>query len=141
MAGEPIVAMRVIRGAPSHRAQHGVTLKLMGALQQVLVVDDGCRAVDRSLAADLAGLGYASVTASIEAADDVLAVIARPAAILLQLSSSTNPHLAALAERLRARMRAGGIPVIEMDDAGPRTGAPVDLKSCIGPYVLAEPEL
>lgn len=113
----------------------------MGALQQVLVVDDGRRAVDRSLAADLAGLGYASVTASIEAADDVLAVIARPAAILLQLSNSTNPHTAALAERLRAQMRAGGIPVIDMDDAGPRPGAPVDLKSRIGPYVLNEPEL
>ncbi|HJE23253.1 MAG TPA: hypothetical protein K8W01_06290 [Methylorubrum populi] len=141
MAGEPIVAMRVIRGAPSHGVRHGVTLKLMGALQQVLVVDDGRRAVDRSLAADLAGLGYASVTASIEAADDVLAVIARPAAILLQLSSSPNPQTAALANRLREQMRAGGIPVIDMDDAGPRAGAPVDLKSRIGPYVLNEPEL
>ena len=68
-------------------------------------------------------------------------MIARPAAILLQLSNSTNPHTAALAERLRAQMRAGGIPVIEMDDAGPRPGAPVDLKSRIGPYVLNEPEL
>ena len=141
MAGEPIVAVRVIRGASSHEARHGVTLKLMGALQQVLVVDDGRRAVDRSLAADLAGLGYASVTASIEAADDVLAVIARPAAIVLQLSSSPNPHIAALANRLREQMRVGGIPVIEMDDAGPRAGAPVDLKSRIGPYVLNEPEL
>ncbi|GJE27467.1 hypothetical protein [Methylobacterium organophilum] len=111
----------------------------MGALQQVLVVDDGRRAVDHSLAADLAGLGFASVTASIEAADDVLAVIARPAAILLQLSS-TDPTRAALAQRLREQMLAGGIPVIDMDDAGPRAGAPVDLKSRIGPYVLNEPD-
>ena len=59
---------------------------LMGALQQVLVVDDGHRAVDHSLAAELAELGYASVTASLEAAHDVLAVIARPAAVLLQAS-------------------------------------------------------
>ena len=112
----------------------------MGALQQVLVVDDGHRAVDRSLAADLAGLGFASVTASIEAADDVLAVIARPAAILLQLSSRADPQIAALAARLREQMRAGGIPVIDMDD-GLRAGAPVDLKSRIGPYVLNEPDL
>ena len=113
----------------------------MGALQQVLVVDDGRRAVDRSLAADLAGLGYASVTASIEAADDVLAVIARPAAILFQLSGRASPEIAALAARLREQMRAGGIPVIDIDEAGSRPGAPVDLKSRIGPYVLNEPEL
>ncbi|SFK36329.1 hypothetical protein SAMN04488125_101401 [Methylorubrum salsuginis] len=141
MVGEPIVTVRVIVGASSHEVRHGITLKLMGALQQVLVVDDGHRAIDRSLAADLAGLGYASVTASIEAADDVLAVIARPAAILFQLSRGASPEIAALAARLREQMRAGGIPVIDMDDAGPRPGAPVDLKSRIGPYVLNEPDL
>ena len=114
----------------------------MGALQQVLVVDDGRRAVDHSLAADLAGLGFASVTASIEAADDVLAVIARPAAILFQLSASADPTTASLAERLRARMRAGGIPVIDVDgDLCRSAGAPVDLRSRIGPYVLNEPDL
>lgn len=114
----------------------------MGALQQVLVVDDGHRAIDHSLAGELAELGYASVTASLEAAEDVLAVIARPAAILLQLSSRTDPAFARLADRLREQMRGAGIPVIVMDDAGSRrTGAPIDLKGRIGPYVLNEPDL
>jgi len=127
---------------PSQGGRLEVPLAPMGALQQVLVVDDGHRAVDHSLAADLAGLGYASVTASIEAADDVLAVIARPAAILLQLSSRTDPAVVKLAERLREQMRIGGIPVIEMEgDVQRRVGAPVDLKSRIGPYVLSEPDL
>ena len=77
----------------------------MGALQQVLVVDDGHHAIDHSLAAELAELGYASVTASLEAAHDVLAVIARPAAILLQASSRRDPAYAQLSERLREQMR------------------------------------
>ncbi len=113
----------------------------MGALQQVLVVDDGHRAVDHSLAADLAELGYASVTAAIEAADDVLAVIARPAAILLQRTSRPDPTYTRLVERLRAQMKQGGIPVIEVDETPCRAGGPIDLASRIGPYVLNEPDL
>lgn len=114
----------------------------MGALQQVLVVDDGVRAVDRSLAAELAELGYASVTTSLEAADDVLAVIARPAAILLQTSARTGAAFALRAAGLRLRMQDAGIPVILVDVAGDRrASAPVDLKGRIGPYVLNEPDL
>jgi hypothetical protein len=114
----------------------------MGALQQVLVVDDGHRAVDHSLAAELAELGYASVTASLEAAEDVLAVIARPAAILLQTSRRGGSGFARRAAALRAQMRDAGIPVILVDEAaGRHAGPPVDLKSRIGPYVLNEPEL
>ncbi|GEP11459.1 hypothetical protein [Methylobacterium gnaphalii] len=113
----------------------------MGALQQVLVVDDGVRLADHSLAADLAGLGYASVTASIEACDDVLDVIARPAAVVLQSSHRRDAAYERLAARLRERMKRGGIPVIEMDGESMPAGAPVDLKSRIGPYVLNEPEL
>lgn len=113
----------------------------MGALQQVLVVDDGHRGVDHSLAVDLAELGYASVTASIEAADDVLAVIARPAAILLQRTSGSDPVHARLVERLRRQMKEGGIPVIDVDATSTRAGAPIDLKSWIGPYVVNEPDL
>ena len=115
---------------------------LMGALQQVLVVDDGHRAVDHSLAGDLAELGYASVTASLEAAEDVLGVIARPAAVLLQASSRRDPAYAALAGRLRAQMRDAGIPVIIVDETfASQSGGAVDLQSRIGPYVLNEPDL
>ncbi len=90
----------------------------MVALQQVLVVDDGVRAVDRSLSGELAGLGYASVTASLEAADDVLAVIAPPAAVLVQASTRRDPSYARRAARLRALMRERGIPVILIGENG-----------------------
>ena len=114
----------------------------MGALQQVLVVDDGIRAVDHSLAAELAELGYASVTTSLEAADDVLAVIARPAAILLPTSARGGAVFETRAAGLRERMRLAGIPVILVDaESDRRASAPVDLKGCIGPYVLNEPDL
>ena len=115
----------------------------MGALQQVLVVDDGVRAIDHSLAGELAELGYASVTVSFEAAADVLAVIARPAAILFQTSSSRrDSRFARLAARLRAQVRDQGIPGLVIDGATERrAGAPVDLMSRIGPYVVNEPDL
>lgn len=113
----------------------------MGALQQVLVIDDGVRAVDHSLSAELAELGYASVTTSLDAADDVLAVISRPAAVLLQ-SSGRGVDFADRAASLRARMVEAGIPVILVEGrAGGRGAFPVDLKDCIGPYVLNEPDL
>lgn len=113
----------------------------MSALQQVLVVDDGVRAADHSLSGELAELGYASVTASLEAADDVLAVIAPPAAVLLQRSDRQDSAYARLAARLRARMRDRGIPVIVVDeDRGRRAGAPIDLGSRLGAYVVNEPE-
>lgn len=114
----------------------------MGALQQVLVVDDGVRAVDHSLSGELAGLGYASVTASLEAADDVLAVIARPAAVLLQAPATRDPAYARSAARLRARMRDLGIPVIRIGEPGERgSGGPVDLATRLGACVAAQPDL
>ncbi|GJD55276.1 hypothetical protein [Methylobacterium dankookense] len=113
----------------------------MGALQQVLVVDDGVRAVDHSLAGELAELGYASVTASLEAADDVLAVIARPAAVLFQSSDRRDPTYRRLAAQLRMQMRDRGIPIIDIEASrSRRSGGPVDLQTRIGAYVLQEPE-
>ncbi|MCJ2058109.1 hypothetical protein MKL09_16280 [Methylobacterium sp. J-048] len=114
----------------------------MGALQQVLVVDDGVRAVDRSLSGELANLGYASVTASMEAADDVLAVIARPAAVLLQAPTRRDPAYARRAARLRGQLRDRGIPVLLIGDAGEsKAGGPVDLATRLGAYVAAQPDL
>lgn len=114
----------------------------MGALQQVLVVDDGVRAVDRSLSGELANLGYASVTASMEAADDVLAVIARPAAVLLQAPTRRNPAYARRAARLRGQLRDRGIPVLLIGESGaPQAGGPVDLATRLGAYVAAQPDL
>ncbi len=74
-------------------------------------MDDGVRAVDRSLSGELAGLGYAAcVITSLEAADDVLAVIAPPAAVLVQASTRRDPSYARRAARLRALMRERGTP-------------------------------
>jgi ethanolamine utilization protein EutA (predicted chaperonin) len=112
----------------------------MGALQKVLVVDDGHRAVDRALSAELAELGYASVTASLEAADDVLAMMPRPAAVLLHVPPRENGAFRMLAERLREQMRIAGVPVIVVDGADIQSGSPIDLQSRIGTRVLNEPE-
>ncbi|MFE1602516.1 hypothetical protein [Methylobacterium sp. ID0610] len=112
----------------------------MGALQKVLVVDDGHRAVDRALSAELAELGYASVTASLEAADDVLAMMPRPAAVLLHVPPRGNGTFRIRTERLRAQMRDAGVPVIEIDGAVGQNGGPIDLQSRIGTRVLNEPE-
>lgn len=122
----------------------------MGALQKILVVDDGRRDADRALSAELAELGYASVTTSLEATEEVLAVIPAPAAILLQMparrGAARDPGRAdrasfvALAERLRAPAYRG-VPVIVLDRGA--TGGPIDLQSRIGSRVrvLNEPEL
>lgn len=113
----------------------------MAALQKVLVVDNGHRAVDRALSAELAELGYASVTASLEAADDVLAMMPRPAAVLLHVPSRGDTAFRTMAERLREQMRVAGVPVIVVDAAGGQNGGPIDLQSRIGTRVLNEPEL
>ena len=57
----------------------------MTEFQKVLVVDDGARNAEHAISAELAGLGFASVTTSLEATDEVLELIPPPAAILLQL--------------------------------------------------------
>ena len=57
---------------------------------------------------------------SLEAAADVLAVIARPAAILLQTSSRRDSGYARLAARLRAQVRDQGIPVLVIDGENAR---------------------
>jgi hypothetical protein len=91
----------------------------MNDFPKVLVVDDGERTPDDALSAELAGLGYASVTASLEAAEDVLAVIPFPAAILLQLprraDSARHAAFTELAGRLKARTALRGIPVLTVE--------------------------
>ena len=63
----------------------------MNDFPKVLVVDDGERNADRALSAELAELGFASVTASLEAADDVLELIPSPAAIFVQVPKDSSP--------------------------------------------------
>jgi len=118
----------------------------MNDMQKVLVVDDGERPLDCALSAELAEMGLASVTTSLEATDDVLAVIPTPAAILLQLPSRTRAaqyrRFLELAERLRARERATGVPVIMVDTmAATNGGYSSVLQSELGTRVLSKPDL
>ncbi|HEU6443414.1 MAG TPA: hypothetical protein VFF38_13680 [Microvirga sp.] len=88
----------------------------MNGMQKVLVVDNGERAPDSALSAELAGLGYASVTTPFEAADDVLALIPSPAAVVLQMPRhakwSERKRFLELATRLRKTLAASHTPVI-----------------------------
>jgi hypothetical protein len=119
----------------------------MNYLQKVIVVDNGERALDCALSAELAEMGLASVTASVDAADDVLELIPSPAAIVLKLPGPAHgaqrKRLMDLAERLRARSRTTGIPVIlvEPTDAAANGGFASVLQSELGTRVLSGPDL
>jgi CheY-like chemotaxis protein len=95
----------------------------MNDFPKVLVVDDGERNADRALSAELAELGFASVTASLEAADDVLELIPSPAAIFVQVPEHSSPaqqkRFMDLAERLKAREGETGVPVIVVEGSRP----------------------
>ena len=97
----------------------------MNDVPKVLVVDDGERSPDRALSVELAELGFASVTTSFEAADDVLAVLPTPSAILLQLprtpDSARQQSFRDLANKLKAEPDLARIPVVVVE---PRQGLP-----------------
>ena len=118
----------------------------MNEFPKVLVVDNGERPLDRALSAELAELGFASVTVSREAADDVLALIRSPSAILLQMPADRQSREYAsflkLAERLKAS-DAVGVPIILVDlstYAQPGGYASL-LQAHFGAQALAKPEL
>src|ERR671933_295927 len=91
----------------------------MNDVPKVLVVDDGERSPDRALSVELAELGYASVTTSFEAAEDVLAVLPIPSAILIQLPNgpegARHQAFRNLAEHLKAKRDLSGIPVVVVE--------------------------
>jgi hypothetical protein len=115
----------------------------MNDVPKVLVVDDGERSPDRALSAELAELGFASVTTSFEAAEDVLAVLPTPSAILLQLpSTASHQNFRDLAERLKAKRSLLGIPVIVVE---PRQGVQAltrhhAMGEAFGAHALAKPD-
>ena len=119
----------------------------MNDVPKVLVVDDGERSPDCALSVELAELGFASVTTSFEAAEDVLAVLPVPSAILLQLPSTPDNiarHQAFrdLAARLKAKPSLAGVPVVVVEprqglsavSAYQRTSEP------FGTHALAKPD-
>lgn len=95
----------------------------MNDFPKVLVVDDGERNADRALSAELAELGFASVTASLDAADDVLELIPSPAAIFVQIPERCSPtqqkRFMDLAERLKAQEGKTGVPLIVVEGSRP----------------------
>lgn len=118
----------------------------MNALTKVLVVDNGQRGIADMLSTELAELGLASVTTSFEAAEDVLEVIERPSAIVLNMPDiHTTDHasFARLALSLRIGERTSGIPVIEWSrhDVLAPGGLSAMLRSEVGPQAVAGPEL
>lgn len=96
----------------------------MNEFPKVVVVDDGQRAIDHAISAELAELGYASVTASLDAADDVLELIPSPTAVFLQIphdcGAPRRQRFLDLAKRLKTRRALSGVPVIVVD---PQDGA------------------
>jgi hypothetical protein len=114
----------------------------MNGMQKVLVVDNGERASDSGLSAELAGMGYASVTAPLEAADDVLALIPNPAAVVLQMPReadwSERRRYLELASRLRRTLASSRTPVIV---TGGVNGAMAMIQNELGAQAVAAPEL
>ncbi len=125
----------------------GLLERRMSEFQKILVVDDGARTPDHALSMELAELGYASVTASLEATDDVLGMIPTPAAIMLQLPrrGETAPYqrFMDLADRLKAGHRTSGIPLILVDrSSGLQQGGYVSmLRTEMGTQTVHGPEL
>ena len=112
----------------------------MSGLQKVLVVDNGERAADFALSAELAEMGFASVTTPVETADDVLALTPSPSAIVLQMpngSYAERQRFLELAERLKTSR--SGVPVIVLGGANGATAAL--LQNELGTRVLSKPEL
>ena len=118
---------------------------VMGEFQKVLVVDDGARGAEHALSIELAELGFASVTTSLEATDEVLELIPPPAAILLQLpkrsKSADYKRFMDLHRRLKAKN--SGIPIILVDEPFDIPGGSYAavLQSELGSKALSKPEL
>lgn len=117
----------------------------MNGLQKVLVVDNGERGLDCALSAELAEMGYASVTTPLEATDDVLALIPSPAAVVLHMprraTAMERQQFLELAERLRRSLQATGTPVIVVNGVDGNGAHASLLQSELGTRILSKPEL
>jgi CheY-like chemotaxis protein len=116
----------------------------MYGMRKVLVVDNGKRALDGTLSAELAEMGFASVTAALEATDDILALIPSPAAVVLQMPRraawAERKQFLDLADRLRRTLHASDIPVIVMHGTdGPGAHAS-QVRSELGARIPSRPE-
>lgn len=114
----------------------------MNALTKVLVIDSGRRGAADLLSTELAELGLSSVTASLEAAHEVLEVIERPSAIFLNMPADRGGHEHASFVRLASSLRSlggvPGIPVIEWDRSAATAPGAISaiLRSEVGPQAV-----
>lgn len=117
----------------------------MDGFQKVLVVDNGERAPDSALSAELAGMGLASVTAPVEAADDVLALMPSPAAVVLQMPRratwAERKRFLELADRLRRNLKSSNVPVIVMSGVDGHGSHASLLQSQLATRVLSQAQL
>jgi hypothetical protein len=116
----------------------------MDELQKVIVVDNGERPLDCALSAELAEMGFASVTTRFEATDDVLALIPSPAAVVLQMprdgNRSERQRFLALADRLRVSLQTSNIPLIIVNGMDANGAQASLLQSELGTRILSKPE-
>lgn len=91
----------------------------MTGLQRIIVVDHGVRDPEFGVSRELAELGYASVTTSLEAAVDVLAVTPEPDAFVLEIPPRGDAALRARFDDLARILKRdhAAIPVIVIDKA------------------------
>jgi hypothetical protein len=118
----------------------------MNSLRKILVVDNGERGTVDSLSAELAELGVSSVTTSVEAADDVLRIIERPAAIFVKMpharQGAAYQEFLTFADDLKRREHISGVPVIVWDRTTSQAGGiSALLRNEVGPHALAGPEV
>jgi len=116
----------------------------MDTFQQILVVDDGQRKLDGALSAELAELGFATVTTPLETTEEVLAMISSPSAIVLQVPRDADPRMRGRFMDLAQRLRASNpdAPVLVVDPAaGVMTGGFASvLQSQFKAAALSKPE-
>ncbi len=117
----------------------------MTGMQKVLVVDNGERALDCPLSAELAGMGLASVTAPVEAADEILALLPSPAAVVLRIPHeadwSERKRFLDLANKLRTSLHPRSTPVIIINGPEGSGAHALLLQSELGTRILSQPQL
>ncbi|WP_133768881.1 hypothetical protein [Enterovirga rhinocerotis] len=113
-------------------------------MRKVLVVDSGHRTETDLLSTELAELGLASITTSVEAAEAVLDMMDLPSAVFMNMPGRPEglEPLRRLAATLRGSDRTAGVPIIEWTREAALSvgGVSALLKAAIGPQALHAPE-
>jgi hypothetical protein len=89
-------------------------------------------------------MGLASVTAPVGAADEVLAMMPSPAAVVLHIPPEADwaerKQFLDLAERLRTSLQSSNVPVIVINGSAGNGAHALLLQSELGTRILSRPE-